>query len=381
MRLALVGPTYPFRGGISHYTTLLCAELRKRHQVDFFSYTRQYPRWLFPGETDIDPSTMPLQVAARRVLDPLNPLTWVRAVHAMTQAGLDGILLPWTIPYWAPMLAFLAFWVRRLSRARVVFICHNVLPHERHQWDVPLGRLTLAQGDRFIVHSESDRAELLKLIPGARVLRATIPVYNAFPPGPDSAAAKAQLGLSGPVLLFFGFIRPYKGLRTLLQALPLALQHLPMHLLIVGEFWEDRAVYERIILENHLAEHVTIVGRYVPNEEVGIYFAAADVVVLPYESATQSAVVPLAYGYGRPVISTRVGGLPEVIREGETGFLVPPSDPQALAEGIVRFFKEDRGAAFAHRIREMAPVIFGWEGLVRQIEALILEDKAVVESR
>jgi glycosyltransferase involved in cell wall biosynthesis len=274
------------------------------------------------------------------------------------------------------MLGFLAFSVRRLTPARVIFICHNVLPHERHVWDAALARLTLSQGDGFIVHSEDDKGQLGNLVPRARVRRAGHPAYNTFPPGPDAVTAKARLGLKGPIALFFGFVRPYKGLRTLLQALPLVLNHIPLHLLIVGEFWEDRADYERIIAEHHLADHVTIVGHYVPNEELGLYFAAADVVVLPYESATQSGVVQVAYGYKKPVISTRVGGLPEAVYDGETGLLVSPRDAAALAEAIVYFFTENLGEAFVEHIRQMVPVAFGWEGLVRQIETLVTFPKA-----
>jgi glycosyltransferase involved in cell wall biosynthesis len=383
MRLVLIGPTYPFRGGISHYFTMLCNELRKSHQVDFFSYIRQYPRWLYPGQTDLDPSAMPLQATAYRTLDPLNPLTWVQTLHRIRSAPFDGIIFPWVQAYWAPMFGFLAFWIRRLTPTRVIFICFNPLPkaHERHLFDSSMAWLVLSQGDGFIVHAETDKVQLGHLVPGARVLHVAQPIFNVFPSRLDSATAKAQLGLKGPVALFFGFVRPYKGLGTLLQAMPLALERIPLHLLIVGEFWEEKAGYERMIAEYRLTEHVTVIGRYVPNEELGLYFGAADVVVLPYESATQSGVVQTAYGYEKPVICTRVGGLPEVVFDGETGFLVPPGDAAALADAMVHFFVENLGDTFAGHIRRLAPVAFGWEGLVHQIEALIAGEKPGVSSQ
>ena len=179
--------------------------------------------------------------------------------------------------------------------------------------------------------------------------------------------AKRSLGLDGPVILFFGFVRKYKGLEYLIRAMPEVLRSVQVNLLIVGEFWEDKEPYLKTIEELGLQGNIEIVDRYVPNEEVGLYFSAADVVVLPYIDATQSAIVSLAYAFDKPVITTAVGGLPEVVSDGETGFIVPPKDSEALAAAIVRYFREDCASRFAANVKVQKNAL-SWEALVRLIE-------------
>jgi glycosyltransferase involved in cell wall biosynthesis len=184
------------------------------------------------------------------------------------------------------------------------------------------------------------------------------------------AEAKAKLGLECNLILFFGFVRQYKGVVYLLQAMPKVLRRVDVHLLIVGEFWDNIAPYTELILELGIHHAVTVVDRYIPNEELGLYFSAADVVVLPYVDATQSAVVPLAYAFERPVITTRVGGLPDVVFDGETGILVPPGDSEALAQAIVRFFLSEPNGEWADAIVRYQ-YEFSWERLVETVEEVV----------
>ena len=373
MKCVLIGPTYPFRGGISHYTTLLCQNLRRRHEVDFYTFTRQYPTFLFPGKTDKDPSKLPLRVEAMPLIDPLNPLTWLRAARRIRDSQPDLLIMQWWVPYWAPAFATIAFLVRRSAEVKICFICHNVVPHERRVVDRVLAKLTLSQGHSFIVHSQVDEARLRNLLPQAHIVRTVHPVYDFFRqdglPDQKSEARKALDLPDKKVLLFFGFVRPYKGLEYLLTAMPRVLAEIDAHLLIVGEFWTPESHCRACINDLGIGENVTIVNRYVPNEEVHIFFAAADVVVLPYTEATQSGVAQIAFGFERPVITTDVGGLSEVVRHGETGLLVPPGQSEPLAEAIKSFFRADLGDSFAaniHKERER----FSWDRLVDLIEAL-----------
>jgi glycosyltransferase involved in cell wall biosynthesis len=368
MKYVLIGPTYPYRGGISHYTTLLYQHLSAAHETKLYSFKRQYPAFLFPGKTDKDPSASPLQVPCEYLLDPLNPLTWLETFRRIRRERPDAAILQWWVPYWALALGSVAFLLRRFTPVKVVFICHNVVPHEGSIVDSFLTRLALGQGQYFILQSQKDLSNLKALLPHAQAVRTTLPLYDAAQwQVMENGAAKKALGLAGPVMLFFGFVRKYKGLEYLIRALPDVLRNITAQLLIVGEFWEDREPYLKMIKELEVQQNVTVVDRYAPNEEVGVYFSAADVVVLPYADATQSAVVSLAYAFDKPVITTAVGGLPEVVTDGETGFVVPPRDHAALAAAIVKYFQEDCAPPFTANIKARRHTL-SWAGLVNLIE-------------
>ena len=368
MKYVLIGPTYPYRGGISHYTTLLYQRLSAAHEVKLYSFKRQYPAFLFPGRTDKDPSRSPLRADCEYLLDPSNPLTWLATFRRIKEDRPDMLILQWWVPYWALTFASVAFLVRKFTPARVLFICHNVLPHEGSAIDRLSAKLALGRGHYFIVQSQRDWQDLKTLLPDAEARKTALPLYDAFPSEVmESALAKKELGLDGPVMLFFGFVRKYKGLEYLIRAMPGVLRSVQVKLLIVGEFWEDKEPYLKTIEELGLQRNIEVVDRYVPNEEVGLYFSAADVVVLPYVDATQSAIVSLAYAFDKPVITTDVGGLPEVVSDGETGFIVPPRDSEALGAAIVKFFGGDLASRLAANVKVRKNVL-SWERLVRLIE-------------
>ena len=377
MRICVVGPTYPYRGGIAHYTTLLVKHLREAgHWTQLYSFTRQYPTWLFPGKTDKDPSETPLKVECEYVLDPINPLTWWQLCRKVRADAPDLLILQWWVPYWTPSLTAISRWIKRYTKIPIIYICHNVVPHDGGGiLDRRFAITVLRQGDAFVVHSEQDRHRLHALLPTAHIYKSFLPTYAelADQSGTESAERlRSQLDLPGdtPLLLFFGFVRPYKGLDYLIQAMPLVLEKQPAHLLVVGEFWGSSEFYERYIREYGVERAVTLVNQYVPNEDLGQYFALADVVVLPYVSATQSAVVQLALGFGKPVITTRVGGLHEVVRDGVNGLIVPPQDEVALADAIVRFYRDQVASQLRANIAESrGSDAFSWHSLVEIIEA------------
>lgn len=369
MKCTLIGPTYPYRGGISHYVTLLCEHLRQKHDVQFLSFKSQYPSFLFPGKTDKDPSSQPLRTDCDYLIAPLAPWTWFKAFWAIRRSQPELVILQWWVPYWAPTFASITFLVRRFTSSKILFICHNVVPHEGKKFDRLLAKLTLGQGHYFIVHSERDLSDLRMLLPQANVQKVALPSNRALAQGRMAKPeARAKLGLECNVILFFGFVRQYKGLVYLLRAMPKVLRRMDIHLLIVGEFWDDIASYAELIHELGLCHSVTVVNRYIPNEELGLYFSAADVVVLPYVDATQSAVIPLAYAFERPVITTTVGGLPDVVFGGETGILVPPGDSEALAQAIMRFFLSEPDQEWADAIARYRHK-FSWERLVEAVES------------
>jgi glycosyltransferase involved in cell wall biosynthesis len=221
-----------------------------------------------------------------------------------------------------------------------------------------------------MVQSRTDLETIAKLYPKRPRLLTPHPAYTFFARGRvEREAARAALGVEGPVVLFFGLVRAYKGLDVLLRAVARARREVPVTLLVAGEFYQDRAPYDRLVDELALRDGVRFVDRYIPNEEVETYFRAADLVVLPYVSATQSGIAQIALSFERPVIVTDVGGLPEAVRPGETGFVVPPRDPESLAKALVDFFRDDMAARFAPQLRTEAHR-FSWDAMLQAVHRI-----------
>jgi len=354
MRICLVGPTYPYRGGIAHFTSLLAREFDRRgDSVKIINFSRLYPSFLFPGKTQYDDSDSPLSVDSDRVIDCLNPLSWVEAGRAAASWGPDLTVFQWWHPFFGPACRTACRTLKRSSDSPVVFQCHNVLPHESSVFDRVLIKLGLGASDAFLVQSVEDGDNLKRLRDNPVMAVNPLPIYDFFDENRyDRSSARAALGLEGPVILFFGYIRGYKGLDILIDGFAKVLDRMPKAtLLVVGEFYDKREPYDERIARLGIGERVRIVDEYVPNEDVEMYFKAADLAVLPYRSATQSAIVQTAFGFEKPVVVTAVGGLPDVVTDGVTGYVVPKDDPGALADAVVRFFEQGEADRMAVNIR------------------------------
>jgi glycosyltransferase involved in cell wall biosynthesis len=368
--IAVLGPVYPYRGGIAHYTARLVRALAEAgEEVLTVNLTRQYPSALFPGSSQEDGSKQPFDTVSERWVDSMRPDSWFRTVVRLRRRGVKKLVIQWWHPYFAPAFGTIGRLARRAG-IEVVFVCHNVEPHE----GTPFDRLALAWAyggaDRFVVHAQAERSKLERYAGGRPVAVVAHPVYDLFAEGvlPDPAAARAELGLGAEeeVLLFFGLIRPYKGLEVLLRAMPAILAKRPVKLVIAGECYGDDQPLHALIEQLGIGGALKLDLKYVPNEAVASYMVAADAVVVPYLHATQSGIVQVAYAFGKPVITTRVGGIPEVVWEGETGLLVPPSDPAALAAAVERFFAEELAKPFAAGIARRLPEL-SWEHLARVV--------------
>lgn len=383
MKFAVVGPTYPFRGGVARHTTLLCRHLARRHDVHLVSFRPKYSGWLFHGLRGRDPSQKPLRpegdgLRCEYVLDPLDVISWRCAARSIWAEPPDALILPWWTSIWAPAWAYLASYSHR-QRTPVIYVCHDVIPYDPIPGKAHLARLALRRGDAFVAQSQDQAQALKQLLKQTDIPIRCLPLPPFFVEWakalPSRQQARQILGLpeTQPVLLFFGLVRPYKGLADLLRALAQVRMELPARLVVAGEFWEDASVYHRLVHDLGLEEAVVFHNRYIPDEDALPFFAAADVVVLPYHHVSQSGIVALAHGLGRPVIATRVGGLPEMIAEGRTGLLVPPGDPDALANAILRFYHEGLGPVFEAALANGgAPTRTGsWEVLVETIQGLV----------
>ncbi len=369
MRISIVGPSYPFRGGIAQCTTLLYRHLRSQHTVTFYSFKRQYPAWLFPGKTDKDNSeNLTAEPGTEHLLDSLNPSSWLRVANRIRKDQVELVIIPWWNSFWTPQFLTIALMVRWFTNARILFVCHNIFEHEARFFTRFCSKTVLKRGDLFVVHSSEEFDRLKQFIPEDKITLGFLAQNDLFEGAAwDRADARKRLGVTGDVLLFFGFLRPYKGLDVLLKAMPSILRKRPVTLMIVGESWGGADDVNKMTGELGIASHIVRVDRYVPNEEVGLYFSAADLVILPYLAGTGSGVVPSAYVFNTPVVATRVGSMPDAVTDGRTGFLVPAGDPAALANAILRFFEEGRAAEFRRNI-ERKKYAFSWRRFTGLIE-------------
>jgi len=343
MRVSIIGPAYPLRGGIAHHVYWIQRQLTDRdHIVQVVSFRKLYPSMFFPGTTELDSSRLRFDAGALPILTPLNPATWLRAFKRLKSFAPDVVVFQWWQPFFGPLVGTLARWLRR-SGLRCVIECHNVFPHERTPLDRVLVKFALSPADDLITHSTSDREELLALFPGKHVTVSPLPSLDEFStPGAETR--------EGRTILFFGKVRKYKGLDSLLAAMPNVLSKIDCELLVVGEFYDSIDKYQQLVRKLGIENNVRIDNRYVPNEEVPAIFARADVLVLPYMSATQSAVARIALSNRLPIIASRTGGLSECVIEDFNGMLFPPGDSSALADKIVEYFSARRGPEFAKNI-------------------------------
>jgi glycosyltransferase involved in cell wall biosynthesis len=343
LKVTILGPAYPLRGGIAHHLFWLHKELSARgHEVQVISFRSLYPRLLFPGTTELDTSGLKLDVNALSIIRPLNPLTWLAAHRHIRAFAPRVVVVEWWNTFFAPSMGTLLRLARRAG-ARSIVECHNIMPHERGLPDRLLLGYAFSPVDSFITHSAEDRARLLEAVPGKDVRVAMLPIHGAF-------ARPVASRRDGRRILFFGLVRKYKGLDVLLRAMPRVLARVECRLLVAGEFYDPLEKYQKIIRELGLEPFVEIINRYVPNEEVPEIFNRADVLVLPYTSASQSGVAHIALSNHLPIIASRAGGLPEAVRENVTGLLFPAGDHEALADRLIYYFENNLGPKFARAI-------------------------------
>ena len=369
MKIAVLGPTHPIKGGISHYTTLLVENLRKRHDVDFLSFKYQYPDWLYPGTGQFDSSEKTITVENNRIFHSLWLPSWNQVARRVIDSDCDFLLTAWWTFFFALQNAHINHRVRK-SGKRVMYICHNVKQHENRPLEGYFTKLAFRDVDYFVAHSTEDRDNLLTYQPDANVKVNVHPTYDHFANIYDKAKIAEIKSKKKPnTVLFFGVVRPYKGLKYLVEAFPYVLKKVPdANLLIVGDFWEKVDDYNKLIRQLGIEHKTELINSYVPNEKVGDYFHLADCLALPYTSATQSGIMQISYGFKIPVVVTSVGGLPEVVEENSTGAIVEPENPQALADGIIKVLTNPQREKYPHNIEKYNQK-FSWDHMVDTIES------------
>ena len=370
--IVLIGPVYPYKGGISHYTSLMYSELEKHYNVSMVSYKMQYPKFLFKKEQR-DYSNNRFKIDNTNYwINTADPINCIISGIKILKLHPDLVILQWWHPYFSPCYWILEKILRK--KTKILIVCHNVLPHERFFLDYELTKKVISNADFYIVQSKQDERDLLSIRPNAIYKKVVHPTYNTFKiqnMTKKNARELLSIDENQKILLFFGFVREYKGLKYLLQAMPYILEKLSdVKLLVVGDFDHNKDSYLQMIETYKIKKEVEVYDGYIPDQEVEKFFAACDLVVLPYESATQSGIVQIAYGFEKPVIVTNVGGLPEVVENGKTGYVVEPQKPEKLAIAVIDYFLKGKTKEFESNIRQQADR-YSWDRMTEVISDFI----------
>ena len=347
MRISLIGPVYPYRGGIAHFTTLMVQKLREEgHEVQMISFKNQYPKILYPGKSDKDYSPGRIKVNADFIIHPLNPFTWAKAVSTIRRFAPQKVIIPWWTTFWSLCFTHI---MTRLNRKdiKTTLLIHNTLPHEARKIDKWLTKRVLARANKFIVMSAKEKDRLVSFLPtAAEITIVPHPIYKFANPTSLSREAilqKLNLPEGKLFVLFFGFVREYKGLHDLIHAMRLCVNEDPnIHLIVAGEFWDQKTAYEDQINKENLQAFIHIFDQYIPDDEVSLFFKISDLFAAPYTGGTQSGAVKTALGFGLPVVLTRIVSDDLIEQLPELCKIVPPNAPDTLAENILSQLKKDR---------------------------------------
>lgn len=347
MKITILSAAYPYRGGIAHFNGLLYKELIKKNEVKVLTFYRQYPTLFFPGKSQVEKDDTTAEISSHQVVDSINPFNWIKIGKIIKKDSPELLIFRYWLPFFAPCFGTISRIVKKNNKTRILVICDNVIPHERKPGDIVLTKYFFNSADYFILLSEKVKFDLLKIRSNAKHKVMFHPVYSLFGKGVSKDEARKKLALSDErIILFFGFIRDYKGLDTLLEAMGELNDKLNVKLIVAGEFYTDKQKYFDLIDKLSLKGSLYLFTDFIPTSEVKYYFSASDAVILPYKDATQSGIVQIAMNFRKPVIATNVGGLGEVVHNNKTGFIVDKENPSQLAEAILKFYRENKEDEF-----------------------------------
>ncbi len=375
-KIVLVSPAHPLRGGIATSAERLAEALQAAgYKVVIYSFSLQYPAFLFPGKSQFSGDPAPAGLTIKTRLNSVNPFNWPVVGRQIAAEKPDHVIARFWLPLMGPCLGTVLRAARFFSKKkfRITGLVDNIIPHEKRPGDGPFAKYFVRACDDFVVMSKSVGEEIRQFLPSRGRLRpeakpviryAPHPIYDNYGEPLDKTEARRQLGLppETPLVLFFGFIRKYKGLDLLLNAL---VQTPDIHVVVAGECYEGWDFYQNIIEENDLSGRVHLYTDFIPAERVRVFFSAADLVVQPYRSATQSGISQIAYHFDKPMIVTDTGGLPEIVTDGVSGYVVAP-EPGAIAEAMRDFFEKKRAEKMTEGVRAEKKR-FSWENLVQNL--------------
>lgn len=374
MKIIIIGPAYPLRGGLAAFNERLAeAFMEQGETVDIITFSLQYPNILFPGKTQYSEDPAPEHLSIDVRINSVNPLNWLSVGKALAKEKADVVICRFWLPFMGPCLGTILRQIKKNKHSKIVSIIDNIVPHEKRIGDQAFAQYYVQPVDSFVVMSRSVEKELQPFLKPEQTVRyLPHPIYDSYGDRMTKEAACAQLDLPTQprYLLYFGFIRAYKGLDVLLQAMAdPRIRALGVQLIVAGEYYASPELYEDIIKENQLEEQLVLRTAFIPEQDVAAYFGAADLVVQPYKTATQSGITQLAYHFEVPMLVTEVGGLPEVVAHEQAGYVVPPNNPQAVADAILNFYEQERGAEFKAGVQARKEE-FSWDNFLQGIREL-----------
>ncbi len=369
MKVVILGSAHPLRGGLASYNERLAREyMRQGHSVQIYTFSLQYPEFLFPGKSQYSDQPAPDDLYIHVKVNSVNPLNWLKIGKEIAALNADLLIIKFWLPFMAPCLGTIARRVKKNGKTKVVSILDNVIPHEKRPGDMAFIRYFVNSVDGFIGMSESVLTDLRKFDSNKPAAFSPHPLFDNFGESITKPEAYEKLGLelSTEYLLFFGFIRDYKGLDLLLEAMAdERVRALNVKLLVAGEFYTDAKPYWDQITRLGIADKLILKTDFIPDNEVRNYFCAADLVVQPYKHATQSGVTQICYHFDRPMLVTNVGGLPEMVPDGKVGYVVEP-EPKAIADAIVDFYANHREFRFRDNVR-LEKKKYAWSSMLEKI--------------
>ena len=376
-KVVIIGPAHPLRGGLASFNERLAREYQNQgNEVVIYTFSLQYPGFLFPGSTQYSSEPAPSDLTIRVIINSVNPLNWVATGNELKTYRPDLIVVRYWLPFMGPALGTILRRVKKNRHTKIVCIADNIIPHEKRPGDTPFTKYFLKPVDAFVTMSEKVMHDLRTFTnkPAKQVMH---PLYDNFGEALSKAEARTHLQLPADerIILFFGFIRQYKGLDLLLEAmsiLKLQQQQNPSlqipKLLVAGEFYEDRKLYDDLIIKYQLQDQLILRTEFIADSEVKYYLSAADFVIQPYRNATQSGVTPLAYHFEKPMLVTNVGGLPDLVPHGKSGLVAKPN-ATSIADGIMALYQLGEDHFLPHLRTEKLK--YSWSNLVNAIASLV----------
>lgn len=366
--IVIIGPAHPLRGGLATFNQRLAKQfMDERHQCAIYSFSLQYPSFLFPGKTQYSDEPAPENITIHSVINSINPFNWIKIGNRLKKERPDMVIVRFWLPFMGPALGTILRRIRKNNHTKIICIADNIIPHEKRIGDKPFTRYFLKSCDAFITMSEKVMSDLRLFQQVKPAQLVPHPLYDNFGSIISKVEARKHLGLpeNEMIILFFGFIRKYKGLDMLLEAMAdERVKHSGIKLLVAGEFYEDEKAYKELIEKLGIKEQLVLRTDFIPDSEVKYYLCAADAVIQPYRNATQSGVTPLAYHFEKPMLVTNVGGLPSLVPHEKVGLVAEP-DPKAIAEGILRFYQLGEDYFIPHLRNEKKK--YSWTGMVNSI--------------
>jgi glycosyltransferase involved in cell wall biosynthesis len=376
MKIIIIGPAHPLRGGgMSTFNERLARQFQNEgHQTSIYTFSLQYPSFIFPGTSQYSDEPAPKNLDIKVCINSINPFNWIKVGYRLKKENANIIIVRYWLPLMGPCLGTILRILKKNKHSKIVCIADNIIPHEKRFGDKPFTQYFVKPVDAFITMSEEVLTDLRLFVKDKPAKMVLHPLYDNFGEKVTKEIARQQLAIGNEqkIILFFGFIRKYKGLDILLDAMKIIhdsqLQIASCKLLIAGEFYEDRKVYDDQIKRLDIKDHVILHTNFIPDSEVKNYLCAADVVVQPYRNATQSGVTPLAYHFEKPMIVTNVGGLPLLVPDGKVGF-VAESNAASIALKIIEYFDKGEDYFLPHIIEEKKKL--SWEKLTGTIFELV----------